>query len=239
MSLKSNFELPAEMIETRGRSETLGRRVKDEVKKAVMAARFRPGQKLTIRGIAKELGVSLTPVREALYHLASEGVLEMRSNGSVYVPELTRERIEELTKIRVALECLAAREAIRRLSDNDIDTIDQINQELIVRDEKGEYAELLALNWKFHFSIYAASGMDQLVRMIESCWLMNGSYLNMIYPAFGEVSEGINNHIQIVRALRARDPDRVASTINTDINLAADALLQAVREQGARNENEL
>ncbi len=81
--------------------------------------------------------------------------------------------------------------------------------------------------------------MDQLVRMIESCWLMNGSYLNMIYPAFGEVSEGINNHIQIVRALRARDPDRVASTINTDINLAADALLQAVREQGARNENEL
>lgn len=231
MSLKSNIELPAEMIETRGRAETLGRRVKDELKQAVMAGKFHPGQKLTIRGIAAELDVSLTPVREALYHLASEGVLEMRSNGSVYVPELTEARIVELTKIRVALEGLAAREAVRNLSEKDIDAINAVNEELIARDERGEYAELLALNWKFHFLIYAASGMEQLVRMIESCWLMNGSYLNIIYPAFGEVSEGINNHIQIVRALRARDPDRVASTINTDINLAADALLEAVRKK--------
>lgn len=231
MSLKSNIELPAEMIETRGRTETLGRRVKDELKQAVMAGKFHPGQKLTIRGIASELDVSLTPVREALYHLASEGVLEMRSNGSVYVPELTEARIVELTKIRVALEGLAAREAVRNLSEKDIDAINAVNEELITRDERGEYAELLALNWKFHFLIYAASGMEQLVRMIESCWLMNGSYLNIIYPAFGEVSEGINNHIQIVRALRARDPDRVASTINTDINLAADALLEAVRKK--------
>ncbi len=228
MSGKPKFEMALEVVEAPGRTETLSRRVKDQLKQAVMAGQFNPGQKLTIRSLAGDLGVSLTPVREALYHLASQGVLEMRTNGSVYVPQLTEERIVELTKIRVALEGLASREAVRHLSDHDIEAISGINDELIAKDRDGDYSELLTLNWKFHFSIYVASQMDQLVRMIENCWLMNGSYLNMIYPEFGEIGEGINNHKQIVRALKARDGDRVASTINTDINLAADALLVAI-----------
>ena len=70
--------------------------------------------------------------------------------------------------------------------------------------------------------------MDLLVRMIESCWLMTGSYLNVIYPKFGEISDGISNHLQIVRALERRDADRVAAAITTDINLAADALIGAI-----------
>lgn len=229
MPRSSKIAKALNVVEAPGRTETLGRRVRDQLKEAVMAGQFHPGQKLTIRSIAEKLGVSLTPVREALYQLASDGVLEMRANGSVYVPELTEAKIVELTKIRVVLEGLASREAVRHLSESEIDEIQSINNELIERDKERDYGELLILNWKFHFTIYAASKMDQLVRMIESCWLTNGSYLNMIYPEFGEVGEGINNHIQIVRALRARNADRVASAINTDINLAADALLNAIK----------
>ena len=214
-----------------GRSDTLAQKVKTQLKEAVMAGRFDPGEKLTIRSIAGALEVSLTPAREALYNLASEGVLEMRPNGSVYVPELTADRIEELTKIRVSLESLASREAVRRITDAEIRAIVALNDAITDRNDKRDYPALIALNWQFHFALYRASQMDQLVRMIESCWVMTCSYLNLIYPKFGEMSEGIANHQQIVRALERRDADRVAAAITTDINLAADALISAIEHQ--------
>ncbi len=212
-----------------GRSDTLAQIVRTQLKDAVMSGRFAPGEKLTIRGIAGALGVSLTPAREALYNLASEGVLEMRPNGSVYVPELTVDRIVELTKIRVALESLASREAVARISDAKIAEIAALNDALIAHNESKNYSALIAVNWQFHFTLYRASNMDQLVRLIESCWLMTGSYLNVIYPNFGEVRDGISNHVQIVRALERRDADRVALAITTDINLASDALISAIQ----------
>ena len=211
-----------------GRSDTLAQKVRTQMKEAVMAGRFAPGEKLTIRSIASALEVSLTPAREALYYLASEGVLEMRPNGSVYVPELTVERIVELTKIRVALESTASREAARRITDAEIAEIAALNDAMIARHDQKDFPTMMALNWQFHFALYRASQMDLLVRMIESCWLMTGSYLNVIYPKFGEISDGISNHQQIVRALERRDADRVAAAITTDINLAADALIGAI-----------
>jgi DNA-binding GntR family transcriptional regulator len=212
-----------------GRSDTLAQKVRTQLKEAVMAGRFAPGEKLTIRSIAGALEVSLTPAREALYNLASEGVLEMRANGSVYVPELTSDRIEELTKIRVSLESLAAREAVKRATDAQIREFARLNDAMIAANETRDYSRLISMNWQFHFAIYRASQMDTLVRMIESCWLMTGSYLNVIYPKFGEISDGILNHVQIVRALERRDPDRVAAAITTDINLASDALINSIR----------
>jgi len=216
-------------LEPIGRADTLGQRVRTQLRETIMAGRFSPGEKLTIRAVATALDVSLTPAREALFNLAAEGILEMRSNGSVYVPQLTDHRILELTKIRVALEGLASKEAATRLGDDEIDVLVDLNEQIVRADERRDYSSVITLNWQFHFAIYRASQMPELVRMIERCWAMSGSYLNVIYPKFGEVSEGINNHYQIVRALRSRDGDRLASAINTDINYAADALLEAIR----------
>lgn len=235
MSIQGGTSAKLETLKPVGRADTLAQQVKTQLKEAVMAGRFTPGEKLTIRSVDSALDVSLTPAREALYNLASEGVLEMRSNGSVYIPELTVERIVELTKIRIALESLAAREALARISDREIARIAKLNEEIVDRDERRAYSDLINLNWQFHFGLYSVSGMDQLVRMIESCWLMMGSYLNLIYPQFGEVNEGIANHKQIVRALERRDPDRLAHSIITDINLATDALIGASEHRNQTN----
>jgi DNA-binding GntR family transcriptional regulator len=214
-----------------GRSETLGQQVRTQLGSAIMAGRFKPGQKLTIRAVATALDVSLTPAREALYNLAAEGILEMRSNGSVYVPTLTIERIIELTKIRTALEALAAREAALRVTDEEIANISSINDVMVEANERKDYAQVMELNWEFHFAIYRASGMNELVRMIEKRWMMNSSYLNVIYPRFGQIDQGINNHQMMVRALQSRDPERLASAVVNDINFAADTLIDMIKVQ--------
>ncbi len=214
-----------------GRSETLGQQVRTLLSSAIMAGRFQPGQKLTIRAVATALDVSLTPAREALYNLAAEGILDMRPNGSVYVPTLTTERIIELTKIRTALEALAAREAALRITDPEIENITRINEMMVEANARGEYAKVIELNWEFHFAIYRASGMNELVHMIEKRWMMNGSYLNVIYPRFGQMDQGINNHYTMVRALHSRDPERLASAVVIDINFAADTLLDMIKAE--------
>jgi len=211
------------------RTETLGKRVRDELRAAIMAGRFTPGQKLAIRAVASALDVSMTPAREALYALASEGVLEMRASGSVHVPDLGEADIAELTKIRAALEGLAAREAAGRMSEREIAETEALNERLIEADARGDYEKLIRLNWQFHFAIYRASGMPHLVRMIEGCWLMTGSYLNIIYPEFGSMDTGIRNHREIAAALKARDAGRLSRAVVADIDFAAGALLAQIR----------
>jgi DNA-binding GntR family transcriptional regulator len=86
-------------------------------------------------------------------------------------------------------------------------------------------------NWKFHFAIYQAASMPQLTRMIESCWLMIGSYLNVIYPKYGEIDIGIQNHREIIKAMKAKDADRLCAAVRRDIEVASQCLIEMVRER--------
>lgn len=216
-----------------GRADTLGRRVREQLRHAIMSGRFSPGEKLTIRAVANALGVSTTPAREALYNLASDGSLEMRANGSVYIHSLTEERIVELIKIRIALESLAAREAARLIDPETIDDIERLNALMIDADQRDDYADVVTFNWQLHFTLYRASAMPQLVRIIEGCWMMIGSYVNIIYPAFSSSGHGIQNHRKMVEALKERDGERLAQAVVTDINLVADALLSTIQQENA------
>src|SRR6476659_3132276 len=90
---------------------SLRSQVYESLREALTAGRFLPGQKLTFRFVADALGVSLTPVREALRRLVAEGAFEMQPNRSVRVPLMTREKILELRDIRMALEGLAVEKA--------------------------------------------------------------------------------------------------------------------------------
>ena len=132
------------------RTDTLGVRVRDKLRSAIMGGQFRPGDKLTLRALAASLGVSLTPAREALFNLAAEGVLEMGANGSVYIPRMNVEDIRELTKIRLSLEGLAAVEATPRLAQKDIIEISSLNDQLIEANQKQDYKLLIQLNWQFN-----------------------------------------------------------------------------------------
>src|SRR6187399_2056657 len=90
---------------------SLRSQVYDSLRDALTAGRFAPGQKLSFRFIAGSLGVSLTPVREAIRRLVAEGAFEMRPNRSVRVPLMTRDKVLELRDLRMELEGLASAKA--------------------------------------------------------------------------------------------------------------------------------
>ncbi|MBB4312345.1 GntR family transcriptional regulator [Roseospira marina] len=211
------------------RTGTLAERAREQLRATIMAGGFEPGAKLTIRSVARSLDISLTPAREALYSLVSEGALDMGMNGTVFVPVLTEERVRELLTIRLALEGTAAREAAPRMTLGQIAAARAANDQLLEANQERDYRRVMQLNWQFHFEIYRATGMPMLTRLIETCWLKTGSYLNLLYPAYGQTDRGIHIHGEMIEAVEVRDADRLSHVLQEDITASGEALIEVIR----------
>jgi DNA-binding GntR family transcriptional regulator len=190
-----------------------------------MSGRFRPGEKITIRALATALNVSITPAREALANLVAEGVLDISESGTISIPSLDKKRVRELVNVRESLEGLAAREACKHLTNEDLEKLESMHEKLEKANADRDYAAVIRLNLEFHFALYRRAEMPLLQKMIEACWLQAGSYLNVIYPDYGEVSVGIRNHRAILDAAIRRKPGELALAVVRDIELAAQSLM--------------
>ena len=196
--------------------------VYQQLRGALMAGGFDPGQTLTIASLADSFGTSNMPVREALRRLAAENALEIAQNGSARVPMVTVARLDDLCRARVAVEGLAAELGAPRLTASDIARLEQIvsEQQSILRDRS--IYELMAKNYDFHFTLYRASGSEVLLQLIESLWLRFGPYMRMLQTAVeprmrsGEI-EPTGQHAAVVTALRRGDFEAVTAAVVRDI----------------------
>jgi DNA-binding GntR family transcriptional regulator len=211
---------------------TIDERVYDQLRDAIMGGAFRPGDVVTLRGLAKTFGISLTPVRSAVNRLTMENGLVTLPNRSISLPRLTIPEFEEMTDIRVALESLATRHAATRISSAQIDRVAALNRAM----DKAEPAEYFRLNREFHFSIYAAADRAVLFRLIQGAWLRVGPLLNSPESYATELSHA--KHDWIVSALRRRDPEDAATLIAADVRSAAH-VLRNLMEQGSTQKETL
>ena len=184
---------------------SLRSQVYDSLRDALTSGRFTPGQKLSFRFIAGTLGVSMTPVREAVRRLVAEGAFEMRPNRSVRVPLMTRDKILELRDIRLALEGLATEKAAIRATREHAANLRRIATDLVAVRTRGNTAADRQKIREFHFTLYAIANQPTLLRVIEGLWLQTGPYMNLLYPDFISSPRGPERRLRIVKALQAHD----------------------------------
>ena len=208
---------------------TLDERVYDQLRDAIMGGTFCPGDVVTLRGLAEAFGTSLMPVRNAVSRLTVENALIALPNRSISLPRLTVAEFEEMTDIRIALESLATHRAATRISSDEIDRIEALNDKM----RQVEPAEYFRLNRAFHFSIYAAADRPVLFRLIQGAWLRIGPLLNGLEAHMTELSHV--KHDWTVSALRRRDPEDAAASIASDLRSAAHVLRNLI-EKGAQEE---
>lgn len=201
--------------------EVLRDRVYDELRAALVCGRVAPGQRVTIRALADQLGTSPTPVREALTRLHAERVIELNPNGSAVIPVLTRERFEHISEIRSALEGLAAEQAARRMCPQEVEELEQIVQRMLALIDRGALDEYLELHRDFHFRIYRCAGNPLLVAMIEGLWTQCGPALTYVVPDYVLQRSGSRQHRLAVDALRRGDAIASRKAITRDIYDAA------------------
>lgn len=204
----------------------------NELKRNLMTGGFKPGSKLTIRNLAAGLGISPTPVREALVQLAAEGALTQTAGRSFIVPQLDARGYEDLRTLRELLEGEGAYRAAEQISADTIDTLAALHTQLINAKENADYASALAYNQQFHLTLCAAGGSQRLLRIVEGLWLQMGPLLNALYEHREAPSNrNEHRHVTLMNALRKGDKDTARRAIQSDISDGATPILAYLQTQ--------
>ena len=203
--------------------ELVHARVAAQLRHGLMCGRYAPGQVMTLRKLAAQFDVSPMPVRDALRQLVAERALVVvNANRSVAVPLYDKQRLNDIRRIRLTLEGMAAELAAENATPENLATIARA----LDASEAAGAAPDLGRNLDFHFAIYAASGSEVLVPLIESLWLQFGPYLRRATELVGtSLGTGDQHHREVVDAIVAHDPARARQAIMDDISRAMDLLL--------------
>lgn len=211
--------------------ENMTARIYREVKGKLMTGQLQPGQTITLRSLSDSLGVSQTPVREALMQLVSERALTLSPGRSVKVPVLTAAELQELRNIRLELESFAGRVAAENATNELLKELARIHKSLAAARKRGDRDALLNANFEFHFALYAAAHMPYLLSLIENLWVQTASYLTFMYqPPFPGLT-GEHPHSAIIAALQRHDVDGVINEIRRDIEAHGEILMKILRER--------
>lgn len=204
--------------------ETIHDLVYREIRRSLMVGTFAPGDKVSLRSLAQQLGTSLTPVRGAVNRLTAEGAFQVLPNRWVVIPPMTREKFDEITEWRVKLESAATRRACARLTPAILAEIRDLNCRIGESMRmNGDRKDLLVINHDFHFTIYRAAASKLLLNMIESLWLQEGpfTYYSLLSP---RELWNASHHDSIIEALARRDGEAAADAVCRDILTAAEFL---------------
>lgn len=196
----------------------LSQQLYDDLRQALMDGQFRPGQRLTIAGFAEQYGTSITPVREAIFRLASERALEVRAATSIVVPKLTPADLREIVSIRVQLEGMAARRVAEIVTDEQIKAFETLNDEFI-KAAAADPALASRKNRDFHFLILKFAGMHYIESICESMWTLMGPFLRTFHEEIPvrQLTASNHKHFEFIEALVARDADAAQNAMQEDI----------------------
>jgi DNA-binding GntR family transcriptional regulator len=196
--------------------EGLNAAVYADLRERLVTGRMCPGHELSTRSLASELGVSQTPVRDALSRLAAEGAVSIRSKRRVRVPPMTQERFDDLLHCRLLLEPDAAARALPHLTEAHIARLRTTDAALDAAIAKGDADSYMQANHAFHFILYRAQGRRTLTQLIETLWLQFGPFMRV---AYGRVSNANLNdsHQAAIRAIVNGDAEGLRAAIAHDI----------------------
>jgi DNA-binding GntR family transcriptional regulator len=191
---------------------------------AVEAGTWRPGDRLVESELAERLGVSRTPVREALQRLETQGMLA-RDGRSLIVASLDHNQLAELYTVRGTLEGLAARLAARHATDEEV----RVLQGMAADDRRllgGDPRALSRANRRFHKQIHLSSHNRYLIQQLDLVHRTMALMATTSFAAEGRDAEGLAEHDRIVAAIAARDGDAAEAALRTHISRAYETRLR-------------
>ena len=208
--------------------DTLPMQVLNKLMDWIMDGKLKMGEKLNTEELARQLGVSRMPIREALKSLEKMGLAESIPYVGVKLVSLEQEDVLQIYLMRQLLEPLAAGEACKKITEEQIHELEEIHKEYIpiVEADEIDAKKLYLQNRKFHFAIYSISEMDRVCAMIESLW-DTLSFFKLIYGR--DVIKNTNGaknmiaeHQGYIDALKDRDAERLKKSLYDTLGVRID-----------------
>lgn len=205
----------------------------EALRSQILKGSLEAGSRLITRELAANFGVSDIPVREALWMLARDGLVEMNAYSGARVASLTREEILEVLFVRSNLEGLATELAAQNIDEEGLAVLDSLlaSMDAIVTSDEPDPLEYAALNRQFHSVIFGYSGNGRLTQLIHSIW-EGHSNLQTVFRLFPDrLRLSLIEHRNIVDALRTRDSKRAGHLAAEHKKLQQQDLLAVIESE--------
>lgn len=186
------------------------------LRQRILTGDLPPGQPLTLRGIAAQAGLSVTPAREAVRRLAAEGALSLSSSGRITTPLLSEERLEELATLRALIEPELAARALPRAHFALIDRMSTFNSAIADAVTNRDPVAYIRANLDFHRSLYLRAQAPAMLAVLETVWLQQGPTMAALY-AHTPRHEPPRHHRTILAALKAGDEPSLRLAVRADV----------------------
>lgn len=206
--------------------------VLEAIREAIKSGVLKPRERLMEIQLAEELGVSRTPIREALRKLELEGFIVMVPRKGAYVADISFKDIADVFEIRTALEGLAAGLAAERITDEELEDMERHLVEKADAIARQDMDRLIEVDTNFHEAIYKASRNQRLWVIINNLreQIQRFRTTSLAYP--GRMQQSLNEHRHLVEAIQARDPQLARQLAQEHIENAEQSMIESIKKDG-------
>lgn len=200
----------------------------ENIRQAIIDGTFSPGERLMEIQLADEMGVSRTPVREAIRKLELEGFVVMIPRRGTYVADISIKDITEIYEIRTCLDTLAAGLAAERITDEELEALNRLLVEIGQYIADNNMEKIVEADTAFHDILYQASRNERLRSIINNLreQLTGIRGRSMSYP--GRLIETMEEHRTLVDSIAARDSERAQEAARVHIENAEHTLMKSL-----------
>jgi DNA-binding GntR family transcriptional regulator len=207
-------------MESRTKHQTKEEYVADFLREGIISGQFPRGTKLKQAQIAERIGTSITPVREAIKLLEAEGFVLGSSHRGAIVAPFDINATEEITDLRVTLECKLGLKAVSRLTPQDIDKLRTLQDQIEDAAARGDRDAVRSINYRFHEMIYIAADLPQTLRFVRALWARYP--FDLINRLDQRIDRASQEHREMLSAIIARDEPGFLQALRTHIRSAWD-----------------
>lgn len=190
---------------------TIRSSVTDRLRALILNRKLKPGERLMQDELAAQLGVSRTPIREALHQLAAEGLVTFSPYRGAYVPKPTVTDLEAIYSVRIALEGYAGYLAAQYITDEEVEQLEAVLRQMEDRLAQRDLQKLMELNRRFNTTLFAASRQPRLSDLAVEYMHMADAYRRLHLSVENLATQVIAEHRDMLNALRQHDPLKVMS----------------------------
>ncbi|HOJ09574.1 MAG TPA: GntR family transcriptional regulator [Clostridiales bacterium] len=216
---------------------SLGAKIFKQLQNDILNGKYEPGDILTEMKLSEELGVSRTPIREALKQLELEGLVKSTPGRGVVVQGITDKDIEDIYTIRMMIEGLAARWAAEKITPGELEELKEILEfEEFYTLKGGGTGNLLKLDSRFHDLVFKASKSRPLMHILSTFHHYVQSARSASLETPGRAQKVFEEHRAILQAINARDPDLAEKLTTEHVKNANINLMKKRSEQEHKQE---
>jgi DNA-binding GntR family transcriptional regulator len=202
------------------------------IREAIIVGELKPGERLMEVQLADKMGVSRTPVREAIRKLELEGLVEMLPRKGAHVADLSVKDIMDVLEVRSTLDGLASSLSASRITDEEIKELKHLNNQFENYIEKGNTQGMIKKDVEFHDVIYRSSRNDKLIQISNNLREQVQRFRVIYIKDYSSSRELIKEHADIYEAITLRDPEAAMKLAQKHIKNQEVAIIKAIKKNG-------